>query len=242
MYKAEVNSEGQNHVIETKSQDLLFSVLREERYDVYAPCGGSGTCGKGKVWIKGKGIVTSCFFSITEDLIVQLPDWRESQILVDQHNYTQKLPLYLRDSTRLSSYPNGVAIDIGTTTLVFYLVDLITGVISETRAVPNPQAKYGSDVISRINYTAQHEDGLNTQQKVLVDEIDEQLEHFIKFIGIKANDIVKVIIDGNTILLHILLGINPLPLALAPFTPEFTGAQLIKADHIGLKCNLDAHI
>ena len=186
--------------------------------------------------------MTSCFFSITEDLIVQLPDWRESQILVDQHNYTQKLPLYLRDSTRLSSYPNGVAIDIGTTTLVFYLVDLITGVISETRAVPNPQAKYGSDVISRINYTAQHEDGLKTQQKVLVDEIDEQLEHFIKFIGIKANDIVKVIIDGNTILLHILLGINPLPLALAPFTPEFTGAQLIKADHIGLKCNLDAHI
>lgn len=242
MYQIEVKSEGQKKILQSKESDLLLSVLIEAGYDVYAPCGGNGTCGKCKVWINGEGAVTSCFYPITKDISIRLPDKRESKILVDQHNYIQKLPLLPGDCGRSSSYPYGVAIDIGTTTLVFYLVDLITGVVSETRAIPNPQAKYGSDVISRINYAAQNEHGLEEQQRVIIQAINEQLDHFIDFIGIVQDDIVKVTIAANTTMLHLLLGKDPLPLALAPFTPQFTGAQLINAGQLGLKCHPNSRI
>lgn len=242
MYQIEVNFEGQKKIIESNESELLLSVLREAGYEVYAPCGGNGTCGKCKVWIEGEGEVTSCFYPVASDISIRFPDKRASRILVDQHTYIQKLPLIPGTCTQLSNYPYGVAIDIGTTTLVFYLVDLITGVISETRAIPNPQAKYGSDVISRINYTTQQQDGLKLQQKVLVDAINDQIDHFTEFIGIGSEDIVKVIMAGNTTMLHILLGKDPLPLALAPFTPQFTDAQWIKSEQIGLNCHADAHI
>lgn len=242
MHKVEIWDKELREVIDCDESALLLSVLREAGHDVYAPCGGNGTCGKCKIWINGEGSVTSCFYLVTKDISVRLPDQRESQILVDQHNYTQKLPLYPGDCVQLSNYPYGVAIDIGTTTMVFYLIDLITGVISETRAVPNPQSKYGSDVISRINYTAQHKDGLKELQKVLMDVINAQLGHFTEFIGIGAEDIVKVILAGNTTMLHLLLDKDPLPLALAPFTPQFTDAQSINAKDISLHIHPEAMV
>ena len=242
MFKIEIWNKEHKQVIKSNGSDLLLSVLRDAGYQVYAPCGGNGTCGKCKVWINGEGSITSCFYTVTRDISVHLPDRRESQILVDQHNYTQKLPLMPGNCIQLSSCPYGVAIDIGTTTLVFYFVDLITGVISETRAVPNPQVKFGSDVISRINYTAQQKNGLLELQEVLINVINEQLQHFFDFIGIGSDDIVKLKIAGNTTMLHILLGKDPLPLALVPFTPQFTDAQKVSADQIGICCHSEADI
>ena len=226
MYQIEINSEGQIETIKSEGSQLLLSVLREAGYALYAPCGGNGTCGKCKVWIQGEGAVTSCFYPVTQNLSIRLPDQRESQILVDQHQHTQKLPF--NPGNDLSPYPYGVAIDIGTTTLVFYLVDLITGVISETRAIPNPQSIFGSDVISRINHTAINENGLDELQQILLDSINDQFEHFINFIGISQDDIVKVTIAGNTTMLHFLLGKDPLSIALPPFTPKFIESQIIK--------------
>ena len=160
MYKVEIWDKEHKQVIESNGSDMLLSYLREAGHDIYAPCGGNGTFGKCKVTVVGKGSVTSCFYPVTSNIAIQLPDHRESQILVDQHNCTQKLPLLPGKCSQLSNFPFGVAIDIGTTTLVFYLVDLITGVICETSSLPNPQTRYGSDVISRINYTAENKDGL----------------------------------------------------------------------------------
>lgn len=242
MYQIEVHSEGQKKTIESAGSELLLSVLQEAGYDVYAPCGGNGTCGKCKVWINGEGAVTSCFYPVTQNISIRLPDQRESQILVDQHEFTQKLPFQPGECANLSPYPYGVAIDIGTTTLVFYLVDLITGVISETRAIPNPQSIFGGDVISRINYTAINENGLDELQQYLIDSINKQFEHFIHFIGISKDDIVKVTIAANTTMLHLLLGKDPLSIALAPFIPKFTAAQIIKAEDIKLNCNHKAEI
>ena len=242
MYRVEIRDKEHRQIIETDGSEMLLSVLREAGHDLYAPCGGKGTCGKCKVWISGEGSVTSCFYPVVNDISIRLPDERESQILVEQHNHTQKLPLNPGNYTSLSNYPFGIAIDIGTTTMVFYLVDFITGVISETRAVANPQAKYGSDVISRINFTSEHKDGLQMLQKELIQIINDQIIHFTEFVGISENDIVKIIIAGNTTMLHLLLGVDPLPLALFPFTPQFTDAQVLKANELNIKCNEGALI
>ena len=242
MYKLTVHEEGHANVIETDGYDLLLSVLRNADYDIYAPCGGNGTCGKCKVWIKGEGSVSSCVFPVMEDMEIVLPDRLESQILVDQHKYTVKLPLLPGDAVRLSNNPHGVAIDIGTTSVVFYLVDLITGVIVETRAAANPQASYGADVISRINYTAENKDGLRKLQSVIVQIINENLAHFIKLMGLNPKDIVKISISGNTTMLHLLLGVDPLPIALAPFRPTFTEAREINAEDLGLHMHQNAKV
>jgi uncharacterized 2Fe-2S/4Fe-4S cluster protein (DUF4445 family) len=242
MYKLTVHEEGHANVIETDGYDLLLSVLRNADYDIYAPCGGNGTCGKCKVWIKGEGSVSSCVFPVMEDMEIVLPDRLESQILVDQHKYTVKLPLLPGDAVRLSNNPHGVAIDIGTTSVVFYLVDLITGVIVETRAAANPQASYGADVISRINYTAENKDGLRKLQSVIVQIISENLAHFIQLMGLSPKDIVKISISGNTTMLHLLLGVDPLPIALAPFRPAFTEAREINAEDLGLHIHQNAKV
>ena len=233
---------GKKHNFIVENGETLLGVLRKNGVEVYSPCGGNGTCGKCKVFIKGEGSVTSCLYPVTEDIEIVLPDQREAHILVDQHAYTVQLALNPGPSGNLSSYPHGVAIDIGTTSVVFYLVNLFTGSIIETRAIMNPQAKYGADVISRINYTAQSSEGLSTLQHEIITAINLQLDHFAGMVGISADEIVKITVAGNTTMLHLLLGVDPLPIALAPFTPAFIDEQHLKGKELKLHCHPEAEI
>ena len=233
---------GKKRNITVENGETLLGVLRKNGVEVYSPCGGNGTCGKCKVFIKGEGSVTSCVYPVTKDIEIVLPDQREAHILVDQHAYTVQLALNPGPSENLSSYPQGVAIDIGTTSVVFYLVNLFTGGIIETRAIMNPQAKYGADVISRINYTAQSAEGLYTLQNEIITAINLQLDHFAGVMEVSADEIVKIAITGNTTMLHLLLGVDPLPIALAPFTPAFIEEQQLKGKDLKLHCHAEAEI
>ena len=242
MFQLEVHQDGNIFNIETKGGDCLLQILQSEGFEIYSPCGGNGTCGKCLVWTKGDGLITSCVYEVMRNMTIIIPDKREEKILVAQHELTIELPFHPGPSTELSTYPHGVAIDIGTTSLVFYLVNLITGALVETRAMGNPQTKYGSDVITRIDYSVRNEGGLKVLQNTLIQSINSQLTHFIDLLEIKSRDLVKVSITGNTTMLHLLLGIDPLPIALAPFTPRFTDAQILKTNSLGLYCNQEAEI
>lgn len=220
----------------------LLNVLQENGFDIYSPCGGNGTCGKCKVFVKGEGELTSCIYQVTNDIEIVLPEKREAKILVEQHEHTIELPFNPGDSAALSNFPHGVAIDIGTTTLVFYLVNLISGAIIETRAAVNLQAKYGADVISRINYSATTSGGLEMLQNEILNAINLQLVHFTEIAEITRNELVKISIAGNTTMLHLLLGADPLPIALAPFTPAFTDEQILKGSDLQLHCHPEAEI
>jgi uncharacterized 2Fe-2S/4Fe-4S cluster protein (DUF4445 family) len=221
---------------EAETGEILLDVLRSRGYDVYAPCGGNGTCGKCKVMVKGEGTVSACIYIIKDSIEVVLPDIREAKVLVAQHAYSVQLPLLPGPGAELSVYPHGVAIDIGTTSLVFYLVNLITGSVVETRAVLNPQAKYGADVISRIQYTAEHNTGLVILQKEILQAMNQELKHLVNFAGISKNEIIKIVVAGNTTMLHLLLGINPISLALAPFKAQFLEEQILKGEELHLNC------
>jgi uncharacterized 2Fe-2S/4Fe-4S cluster protein (DUF4445 family) len=228
--------------ISSAEGNTLLKELQENGFDIYSPCGGNGTCGKCMVYVKGEGEVTSCIYPVTGDIEIVLPEKREANILVGQHEHTLIMPFNPGVSTDLSYFPHGVAIDIGTTTLVFYLVNLITGAIIETRAAVNPQSKYGADVISRINYAATTSGGLKTLQKEILDEINSQLDHFIEVAEITNNELVKITFAGNTTMLHLLLGVDPLPIALAPFTPAFVDEQILKGRDLNLHCHPEAEI
>jgi uncharacterized 2Fe-2S/4Fe-4S cluster protein (DUF4445 family) len=237
-----ISHQGRIQKIEVEKGDFLFHALRQNGIELYSPCGGNGTCGKCKVFIKSEGSVTSCLYPVDEDIDIILPDQREANILVEQHAYTVQLPFYPGNSAELSYYPHGVAIDIGTTTVVLYLVNLVTGGILETRSIVNPQVKYGADVISRINYTALTTDGLITLQREILDAINLQLEHFVKILGITKDEIIKITITGNTTMLHLLLNVDPLPIALAPFKPAFLEEQNLFGEDLKLNCHSRASI
>jgi uncharacterized 2Fe-2S/4Fe-4S cluster protein (DUF4445 family) len=242
MAKLKIHQNGKLREVETELGEVLLNALRNNGFDIYAPCGGNGTCGKCKVLIKGEGIVTSCIFTVYDSLELVLPDKREANVLVEQHAHTIQLPLIPGPSADLSVYPHGVAVDIGTTSLVFYLVNLITGTIVETRAILNPQAKYGSDVISRIQFTATQDGGLRILQKEILDAINLELLHLLQFAGISKNEIIKISIAGNTTMLHLLLGVDPMSLALAPFKAHFLEEQVLRGEELELNCYPGAEI
>jgi uncharacterized 2Fe-2S/4Fe-4S cluster protein (DUF4445 family) len=220
----------------------LFEIIRDNGYNIYSPCGGKGTCGKCTVYIKGEGIITSCRYYPSTDVEVILPDKRESQILVAQSDYLEEFPLNEINISKLSKNPFGVAIDIGTTTLVFFFVNLLTGEILKIRSLLNPQAVYGSDVISRIHFCQMNSDGLTVLQQTIIQVINDVLVNFRKSSGIGETDIVKLHIVGNNTMLHILLGENPVSLALAPFTPVFTDLQIRTGKSLGLRTHPEAEI
>jgi len=242
MAKLTVHQNGIVSEVETGAGEILLHALRNSGFDVYSPCGGNGTCGKCKILIKGEGIVTSCIYIVNDSIELVLPDKGEAKVLVAQHAHTIQLPLMPGPSADLSVYPHGVAIDLGTTSLVFYLANLITGTVVETRAILNPQAKYGADVISRIQFTATHNDGIHILQSEILDAINRELFHLIQFAGITENEIIKLAIAGNTTMLHLLLGVNPLSLALAPFKAQFLEEQVCQGRELKLNCLPEAEI
>ena len=220
----------------------LLSVLHDHGFDVYSPCGGRGICGKCQVHVREVGQVTSCSHHVSKDIDVVLPDKREAMVLVDQHRYTRQFKVDPGIVTGLTGNPFGVAIDIGTTTIALHLADLLKGTIVSTGYAVNPQTRYGADVISRINVASQSPEGLKKLQEAVISEINRQIGRLARESDIGQSDIVKLTIAGNTTMLHLLLGVDPLPLALVPFRPAFTDEQVRQGRELGLHCHEGAEV
>jgi uncharacterized 2Fe-2S/4Fe-4S cluster protein (DUF4445 family) len=242
MIKLQVHLNGNIKQIESSEGNSLLNALRENGFEVYSPCGGNGTCGKCNVLIKNEGLVPSCLYHLKESVEVILPDRREAKVLTEQHQHTIQLPLMPGKCADLSIYPHGVAVDIGTTTIAIYLVNLVTGVISETRAILNPQAKYGADVITRIQFTTSNKEGIKILQNELIYALNREFTSLVHFAGISESEIIKVVFAGNTTMLHLLLGVNPGSLAQAPFKAQFLDEQMLKGAQLNLRCLPEAEV
>jgi len=131
----------------------------------------------------------------------------------------------------------GLAIDIGTTTVVLYLLNLNTGKTEDSYSLPNPQQKFGADVISRINYTIDNPRGIEKMQSVIINSLNNAIDKLIKGNDLNHEDIYMSTIVGNTIMLHFFMGINAESIANSPFTPLFTELLEFKAKELGLKIN-----
>lgn len=233
---------GKHSAVTAKAGELLLDILRYHNHEVYSPCGGSGTCGKCRIYIRNKGYITSCLYPVEEDIEIVLPDPYESSILASQYEHTREVDFLPGNTSVLSPDPYGIAIDLGTTTLVFHLVDLKSGSLIASRTEMNPQTGYGADVISRINYCMMHPDGLKTLQSKLMDGINKQLNGLCGEFGISTKDLVKIVVSGNTTMLHILSGVNPESLAFNPFTPVFTDLKTLDAGKAGWHCHPEAAV
>lgn len=136
----------------------------------------------------------------------------------------------------------GLAVDIGTTTVVGYLVDLNDGKLVGVGSLLNPQIPLGEDVITRITYCIQNTDGLEKINNVVVDGLNDLIEEVCSKTRVKRNEIYEVSIVGNTAMHHLFLKLNPKFLALSPFTPVVKRGMDLKAWELGVKVNPGANV
>ncbi|MBI4317085.1 MAG: DUF4445 domain-containing protein [Chloroflexi bacterium] len=136
----------------------------------------------------------------------------------------------------------GLAVDIGTTTVVGFLTDLRTGNVLATESMMNPQVAYGEDVMSRITYAMSETDGLAKMHTAIVEGLNTLARRAAEQAGHGPEDILEVVVVGNTAMHHIFLNIEPKNLGLSPFIPAVTKSVDVRAGDLGLKVNPSANV
>lgn len=142
--------------------------------------------------------------------------------------------------TRDKNY--GLAVDIGTTTVVGAIVNLNTGAVEAVKSELNRQASFGADVISRVSHTMMEQGGLNELQTRIIETLNELLDQLSAQSGIARENIYEAVVVGNATMLHLLLGIDPEPISVAPFIPTITQPVMFRAADIGLRLHPEARV
>lgn len=136
----------------------------------------------------------------------------------------------------------GLAIDIGSTTMVVYLLNLSNGSVIDSGAVTNPQRVFGADVISRITYASQGREQLTQLQKMVVEGLNRIIVELCRKQAIDKEEIYQAVVVGNTTMSHLFLGIDPTYLAPAPFIPVFRKTVEVEAYELGLDILETGHV
>ena len=173
-----------------------------------APCGGNGTCGKCRVRVDGVEVL-ACRTVVDRDMTVETSAPEQVRILTG--------------GLEAAVQPDGtdtyaLALDIGTTTVVAYLLDGATGAILERASCVNPQSRFGADVISRIQCALE---GRGEELRECIrTAISGLARETARRRGIRVEDITAAAVVGNTAMHHLLLGIDPRPLVTPPYMPS----------------------
>ncbi len=128
----------------------------------------------------------------------------------------------------------GVAVDIGTTKVVAYLMDLKSGSVLGAETMPNPQIPFGEDVIARISYCNRNKDGLHELQKAVAIGVDGLIWKLCAASRREPSDVLEVMVVGNTAMHHLFFGIPAKHLAEAPYAPVVRKSLVVKPGQVGL--------
>ena len=128
----------------------------------------------------------------------------------------------------------GVAVDIGTTTVVVYLYDLASAKCLNIKSRINAQASLGVDVISRIQFCRDQPDGLKKMNTAIVKELNELVTDALKEAGLAPAEVGECVITGNTTMLHLLANLSPVSMGVLPFKPLSTFGKVMPGKTLGL--------
>ena len=221
-------------------------------------CGGCGTCGKCRVKVDlnsdflepvteteikilsideiNSGVRLSCCAVIKGQGIVSVIDRvkdKESKIL---SGFSDKDIINWQNGKT----GFGVAIDIGTTTVVCYLLDLEKHLHIDTFSFLNPQVAFGDDVISRIAFSSSSQNALLDVQTALISKLNEAFSEITERNGIEKNSIVEITIAANTVMEHLFVGVSPSSIGKSPYMPQFFDHPPFLASSIGIDINENA--
>jgi len=135
----------------------------------------------------------------------------------------------------------GLALDLGSSTLVLRLMDLENGGIRDEASFHNPQIKIGADILTRIHFAAR-DGGLSKLQDILIGKLNEEINKLVKKNGIGSESIVGMSVAGNTTMTHLFLGLDPYWICREPYIPVVNSPELLKSRDLGIKINPGAPI
>jgi uncharacterized 2Fe-2S/4Fe-4S cluster protein (DUF4445 family) len=165
----------------------------------------------------------------------------DAKIEVDGNRKDERLVALIPDLVPEDDPMYGVAIDIGTTTVTVWLVDLMTGKVEGQFSEYNGQISRGEDVISRIIFSSKNGGREELQNRVL-DTINQLILQACKRVKAKPQDIVKATVAGNSTMAHLFLGIPASSIRLTPFITAVNQPPIISAGSIGLAINPEASV
>lgn len=226
----------------TPLQDVLFA------HGVEFPCGGTGRCKGCRIRVVEGHIPVSSFHASMLRAEELADGWRlaccskaEGDLVLDIGQWEETI---LADSSSFAFTPReglGVAVDLGTTTLVAQLLDRRTGQVLAVESALNPQAAHGADIMSRVQYATEsdHRQKLTSLIRSAINEMISRLlaSPSLTSAGCTPDDLRRVVIVGNTVMHHLYCGIDVTPLSKVPFETEQGGLQSFQAR----ECQLDLH-
>ena len=136
----------------------------------------------------------------------------------------------------------GLAVDLGTTKIAIFLVDLATGGTIDSKGIINPQISYGEDVISRLNFAVQNKDNADKIQKIVVSKINKAVGEICRKNNLTNKEITEMSVVGNTAMHHLFLKLPVDQLGLSPFVSLINESLQIKAREIGIKITAGGYI
>ncbi|HYA49448.1 MAG TPA: ASKHA domain-containing protein, partial [Burkholderiales bacterium] len=136
----------------------------------------------------------------------------------------------------------GLAVDIGTSTVVAELVDLVAGAGLGRASAMNSQASYGADVVSRITFAFQNADNLRRLRKSIVHLLNQLAGELCAKAGVAKEAVYEVVVAGNTAMNHFLCGVATDSLAVSPFQAVFSSLPPFPASEIGLDLQPSARV
>ena len=232
----------------------LLAAVRAAGLGIDSECGGRGTCGACRVrFLEGAppaapednlllgdaavkaGWRLACQASVECDCRIVIPALAPAATLRILTEAAVPESAKERRGGRRLATGYGAAIDIGTTTVVCYLVDLARACQVGVAAFANPQQAFGADVVSRIVYAHQGGERLAEVQSCLVGAIEEHLVELCSRHGVSLETVSNLTAVGNLTMMHLFRGVDPWPLGVAPYRPVFTETPPVAAGVLGFR-------
>jgi|GEM_PF-1101351 len=233
-------------------RENIHTILNREGIKNSSPCGGYGSCGKCRIKylttapaptpaeikyisedVLNQGIRLACQHSISENTELRILEDTYAEGL---HILTEGLALEPELDPYIIATPEneqilGLAVDIGTTTLVLALYDLKTGKRLGLKGFKNPQERFGADIISRATAAVESRKNRETLQTLIIHKLNE----LIKSLTNKPESIVHTVIAGNAVMTHLFLGIPMDTLVTAPYIAPVTEMSVLNGESSGLR-------
>ncbi|ODS40263.1 MAG: hypothetical protein A7315_09145 [Candidatus Altiarchaeales archaeon WOR_SM1_79] len=248
MYKIKFLPEDKD--CEIKGDDSILETAVKNGIHINASCQGKGICGKCKIILKegaveqreralefltkeelNKGYYIACLTYPKDDIEILIPP--ESRL--SEHQMVEDIKFEKKEKVKNFA---GIAIDIGTTTVAAYLVDLQTGNIVDTASSFNKQMSYGEDVLSRIEYSKK-ESGLEKLNTVVIETINKLIEKLIIRENFEneanINRISKIAVSGNTTMTYLLTKRDPHVIQKNIQIDDFKRSYYLKAKKLGIR-------
>ncbi len=165
---------------------------------------------------------------------------RELPGLLREHGYdlttvTAEGHLLALEPGDTSSKNFGMAFDVGTTTVVGFLLDLAAGKEVAVASCANPQIPFGDDVVSRIDHAANSPQGLQELRSRIVECLNDLAGECCRSASIRCSDVYEATVVGNTTMLHLLLGVSPAFVAQAPYVGVWKRSLNVRGEEAGLQ-------